>query len=155
MKRRWGNSLSKFFGTSRGELSVIWVDAEVTVPSTDWSMSTTANYHFPLVLVMLSHRIMPSYFWAKRTCGIPKSQDSTSFMQISLLRVKMYYFCSKWMSKELIHAATTRDLKNYGRGVERESLPPDIPVPPYKVSAPLRIQVRCVTKCVRILHKMS
>ena len=30
----------------------------------------TTNYHFPLVLVCFSHHVMPSYFWANRTCGV-------------------------------------------------------------------------------------
>ena len=38
--------------------------------------------------------------------------------QISLAGVKIYYFCSKWRSKEL-NLAATGDLKNGERGVKR------------------------------------
>ena len=47
----------------------------------------------------------------------------------------LLFFCSKWGSKELNHSAIG-DLKNDGRGVERGSWPPDIPVPPFQASAP-------------------
>ena len=46
-------------------------------------------------------------------------------------------FLLKVGSKELCHAATG-DLKNGGRGVKRGSWPPDIPIPPFQVSAPPR-----------------
>ena len=53
-------SLSKFFGTSRGELSVMCMYTEVNVPSTDWLMSTTTNCHFCWCLWCFSHRITPT-----------------------------------------------------------------------------------------------
>ena len=63
--------------------------------------------------------------------------ENSNVWQISLLdmlEVKIWYFCSKWESKELNHAATG-DIKNDGRGVKRGSWPPDIPIPPFQVSA--------------------
>ena len=66
-----------------------------------------------------------------------RAENSSIFWQIFLIMfigVKIWYFCSKWGSKEVNHAATT-DLKNGGRGVKRRSCPPYIPIPPFQVSA--------------------
>ena len=43
-------------------------------------------------------------------------ETSSNFWQISLVGAKISYFCSKWGSKELNHAATG-DLKNSRRGL--------------------------------------
>ena len=63
--------------------------------------------------------------------------NSSNFWQIiSLAGVKIWYFAQSG-SKELNHAATV-DLKNSGRSIKRCSWPPDIPIPPFQVSAPPR-----------------
>ena len=45
-----------------------------------------------------------------------------------------FYFCSKFGSKELNHAAIG-DLKNGGGSMKKESWPKDIPAPPFQMSA--------------------
>ena len=47
-----------------------------------------------------------------------RAKNSYNFQKISLVRVKIYYFGSKWGSRVLSHAATA-DLKNGRRGVKR------------------------------------
>ena len=45
--------LSKSFGTSYSELIVMCICTEANEPSTDWLISATTDYNFPLVLLML------------------------------------------------------------------------------------------------------
>ena len=76
-----------------------------------------------------------------------RADNNSKFWKNSLVGVKIYYFCSKCgCSKELNHAATG-DLKNGRRGMKRGSWPPDIPIPPFQVSAPSGIDRRSKYKC--------
>ena len=64
-----------------------------------------------------------------------RTENSLNFWQISLTRVKIYYFCSKWGLKNWIMLQLGSKEK-WSKGVKRGSWPPDIPIPPFQVSAP-------------------
>ena len=59
-------SFSKFFTTSRYELSVLHVSPEVTEPSVDWLISTHVNYKGWQFSPNLKFLLLLWYFWAKR-----------------------------------------------------------------------------------------
>ena len=96
-----------------------------------------------------------SKFWGLMNWNVAKFrlQDwkFLKFWQISLVGVKIYYFSSEWGSKELNHAATG-DLKMDVKGMKRGSWPPDIPILPVQVSAPLQ---KTIVSKVFCLHTQS
>ena len=73
-----------------------------------------------------------------------RAENSSICWQISLVGIKIWYFCSKWGSKKLNHAVTG-DLKNGGRGVKSGFWPLNIPIPPFQVSAPPPGLTRLIT----------